>query len=127
MLGGQYLIGDYTGHNLTTFVDAYNPLDGTTTPAGTEIKPLFQHFTDYTTLNDVALRSSTGSYSGIDRVLQVASIAASIGWDVITLLSGTEIFYMLFLFGVPYIFVAGIEVVYLFFLIRTIIAVVRGV
>ena len=127
VIGIQYVMGDYLGRNVQTITDVYDPITGTTTPAGTELKPLFTQYTDFGTLNQVSLRTSTGNYSGLDRVIQYASIAASIAWDVLTLISGTQIFYMLFLFGVPYVFVMGMAFVYVFFLIRTTIAIIRGV
>jgi hypothetical protein len=97
------------------------------------LKPLFQGFTDYTTLNDVASRVTTGEdyhpsdNSFFDKVLTSTTTAAFIAWDGLLLLSGTQIFTMLFLLGVPYIFVSGIAFVYVFFLIRTSIALIRGV
>lgn len=133
LLGVQYTLGDLLEVNLVTFTDVYNPITGVTTPAGTELKPLFQGFSDYTTLNQVATRVTSGdSYqpsdnSFFDKVLTYGTAAAFIAWDGILLLTGTQIFYMLFLFGVPYIFVSGIVFVYVFFLIRTAIALIRGV
>ena len=132
MLGIQFSIGDLMHIDLVTLVDVYNPISGETIPAGTELKTPFQGFTDYTTLNDVAIRTSTGSYTNsdnsfFDKVISYATAAAHIGWDAVLLLTGTQIFTMLFLIGVPYIFVAGMAFVYIFFLIRTIIAIIRGV
>lgn len=132
MLGVQYSIGDLMHIDMVTLIDVYNPITGETTPAGTELKPLFQGFTDYETLNDVALRTTTGSYTNsdnsyFDRVISFSVAAAHIGWDAVLLLTGTQIFTMLFLIGVPYIFVAGMVFVYIFFLIRAIIAIIRGV
>jgi hypothetical protein len=118
--------------NLETMIDVYNPITNETTPAGTELKPLFQGFTDYTTLNDVALRVTNGDYnpsdnSFFDRVLTSTTAAAFIAWDGILLLTGTQIFTAMFLMGIPYIFVSGFVFIYVFFLIRTAIALIRGV
>lgn len=132
MIGIQWTLGDLMNHDIATMVDVYNPVTDTITPAGTVMKPLFSGFTDYTTLNDVALRVTNGDYtpsddSFFDKVLQSTTAAAFIAWDGILLLTGTQVFTMLFLVGVPYVFVSGFVFIYVFFLIRTAIALIRGV
>ena len=132
-MGVQYALADVLHFQLTTMMDVYNPITKVTIPAGTEMRPYFQGYSNYGTLNNVATRVtsgdnySTSDNSFYDKVVTSTIAAAFIGWDVITLLSGMGIFSLLFLFGIPYIFVIGIEIVYVFFLIRTIIALIRGV
>ena len=132
MLGIQWTAGDYLNHDMTTLVDVYDPINDITTPAGTKIKPLFADVANLNTFNDVAGRVTTGTYTNsdssfFDRAISFATAAAYIAWDVISILTGTYIFTLIFMMGVPYIFVTGISVVYVFFLIRTIIALIRGV
>ena len=132
MLGIQWVLLDPFGLNMQTFVDVYDPINNITIPAGTELRPLFHGSTNYDTLNGVAGRASTGNYqtsdgSPFDKVINYATAAAFLAWDVMTLLTGTQIFFLMFLLGVPYIFVAGFVFIYVFFLIRTAIALIRGV
>lgn len=47
-------------------------------------------------------------------------------WELVRLLTGTEIFFLLMFFGVPEFVVAIIIVPYIFLLIRTIVGLLRG-
>lgn len=130
-IGTQWMLGDVLQHDLVTFTDVTS-LGGTTYPAGTEIKPLFQGFANLDAINTVSVSVTTGDYhpsdnSFFDKVLTSTTTAAFIAWDGVTLLTGTYIFNIMILFGIPIIFVMGFEVVYIFFLIRTAIALIRGV
>ena len=53
--------------------------------------------------------------------------AAGIAWEIIQLMSGTYIFGVLVMLGVPSIIVAGMTILYVFMLARTIIAYIRGI
>ena len=53
--------------------------------------------------------------------------AAGIAWELIQLMTGTYIFNIAYLMGVPLIIVAGMTLLYIILLMRTIIAYLRGV
>ncbi|MCH7560095.1 MAG: hypothetical protein IIC67_01785 [Thaumarchaeota archaeon] len=62
-----------------------------------------------------------------DRVETSATSMAYVTWELITLLTGTQIFYLMFLFGMDKIFVGIFVVVYVLLLARAIIGYLRGV
>ena len=53
--------------------------------------------------------------------------AAGLVVDILGLLTGSYIFNLLFLFGVPPIFIGGLIILYAFMLFRTLIAYLRGI
>ena len=132
MLGTQYILGDVLQIDMVTLVDTEDPITGDVTPAGTPIKSQLMGFVNTGTFNDVAGRVTTGDYTNsdasfFDKVISFSVAAAHIAWDVMSLLSGTYIFNLAFMFGIPFVFVFGFVVIYIFFLIRTAIATIRGV
>lgn len=131
-LGVQYVVADVFHHTIVSMVTVTDPITGATTEAGTPMKPIFVDVLGHSNINSVALRVANGDYhpsdnSPFDKVLQSVTAAAFIAWDGVLLISGTYVFNIIVLFGVPYIFVAGFQVVYTFLLIRGIIAIIRGV
>ena len=60
-------------------------------------------------------------------ILDPVFAGAQIAWNFFLLLTGTYIFNLLYLFGIPTIFIVAISVPYMFLLINTIIAKIRGV
>ena len=53
--------------------------------------------------------------------------AAGIAWEIIQLMSGTYIFNLLVLFGIPEIMVAGMTILYVILLAFTIVSYIRGI
>ena len=79
---------------------------------------------DYDSFN-----SQTDNALGADKtntLLDTFIGAATIGWDLFTLLTGTYVFTLLAFFGVPLIIVTGIIGIYVILLIRALIGLIRG-
>ena len=117
LLGVQYVMADIFGLTLKN-------------GEGVEIKSNVLAAINQNTLNqitgDIASVNSTYN-STLDAVENSFAIGISIAFDLLTLLTGTYIFNVLYLLGVPPIFIAGMIVIYAFLLGRAIIAYVRGV
>ena len=132
-VGIQYTIGDVLQHDISTFTDIYDPITHELLyPVGTPLAQPFQGFTNLDTVNTISVSVTTGAYhpsdnSFFDKVLTSTITAAFIAWDGITLLTGVYIFNIMLLFGIPALYIMGFEAVYIFFLIRTAIALIRGV
>jgi len=131
-IGIQYTLGDYLNHDMVTMVAVYDPINQVTTPAGTKINTIVSDVANLGTFNTVSERITGGTYSNadasaFDRAINFTVAAAYIAWDAILLLTGTQIFTLIFMMGVPYIFVMGFVIIYILFLIRTAIALIRGV
>lgn len=132
LLGTQYIFGDILNIDMATLVDVYDPVTGDTTPAGTPMKSYLIGFINTGTIDSVADRVTTGDYTNsdvsfVDRFISFAVIAAYIAWDVITLLSGTYIFNLVFMMGIPYVFVFGFVVIYVLTVMRAAVTLIRGV
>lgn len=117
LLGVQYVMADIFGLTLKN-------------GEGVEIKSNVLAAINQNTLNQITggIASVNSTYnSTLDAVENSFAIGISIAFDLLTLLTGTYIFNVLFVLGVPAIFIAGMIVVYAFLLGRAIIAYVRGV
>jgi hypothetical protein len=68
-----------------------------------------------------------GNSTYYDKVETFTTGAAFVAWELVTLMTGTYIFYIMYLFGVPLIFVLGMTILYGFLLARAIIGYVRGI
>ena len=77
-------------------------------------------FTDEIISNQTAERES-------EFTLDPIFAGASIAWEFFLLLSGTYVFNIMFLFGIPAIFIVPIAAIYLIMLANTLIAKIRGV
>ena len=112
LLSMQFMVGDVLGMDITA-------------GDGTSIRP--QLLTD---TNVVQLNNSTATIVGQSEATVTSNpilAAATIAWELFMLLTGTYIFSLLSLFGVPSIFIAGMVILYVLMLSRTIIAYLRGV
>ena len=112
MLGAQFLADSY-GIVLTA-------------PDGTIIKNALLEYIQTDTLNTFATNvtaSNNGSSWGLEPIIQAGNIATFIFY----LLTGTYIFNILYLFGVPGIFIVPIVIIYFVLLGRAIIALIRGI
>ena len=116
MLGAQFLADSY-GIILTA-------------PDGTVIKNALLEYIQTDTLNTFATNvtssnnsTSNGTSWGLEPIIQAGNIATFIFY----LLTGTYIFNILYLFGVPGIFIVPIVIIYFILLGRAIIALIRGI
>ena len=69
----------------------------------------------------------TGNTTYYDQVETFTTAAAFVAWELVTLLSGTYVFNIMVLMGVPFEFVVIFVVGYLFLLIRAIVGYIRGI
>ena len=129
MLGIEYELYTY-GIQLVTFVPTTSS-SGVVTPAGTPVKSVIVGLLNMGEFNARAQNIVTANYSGnttyYDKIETFTTGAAVVAWELVTLLSGTYIFNLLALFGVPYYFVVGFVALYLFLLARAILGYVRGI
>ena len=112
LLGGQFLMGDIIGIEL-------KDING---------NPLKSSILD--TINVDTLRTSAQNVIGTNQTAVTTdpiTAAAGIAWELIQLMTGTYIFNIAYLMGVPLIIIAGITLLYIILLMRTIIAYLRGV
>ena len=111
LLGGQYVM-DVFGITMTNF-------------EGVEIQSALLTIIDTDNLNTVTnqLVDVNGTEAGEDPF----GVAAVLTVELLQLMTGTYIFNLLFLFGVPAIFVYGMVVLYALLLFRALIAYLRGI
>ena len=119
LLAGQYFLGDVLGITLTAW-------------DGTEIKSGILDFLDQDALNEVTesiAQVNTTRNNTLDAVTQSFELGLTIGFELLTLLTGTYMFNLLYLLIGPDsgIFIAGLIAVYAILLGRAIIAYLRGV
>jgi hypothetical protein len=117
VLAGQYFINEFMDITLTNW-------------EGAPIKANILALSNMTELNALAADFSgaeSQSNSTLAPIENAFNIGLNIGWEILTLLTGTYIFNFMYFMGVPWYFVAGMSIVYFFMLGRTIIAYVRGV
>lgn len=117
VLAGQYLIGDVFGITLKN----YN---------GDEIRTPLLDVIDQDTLNSVTLSIANANDTRDDTLSALENayqVGISVGFDLVMLLTGTYIFNLLWLLGVPPIIIAGMVIIYAILLGRALIAYIRGV
>ena len=94
-------------------------------PDGTPIRNTLLDVTDTDTFNTITTNAT--QTDNTEFILEPIVAGAKLAWDFFQILTGTLIFNVLYLFGVPEIFIAGIAVVYSILMINTVIAKIRGV
>jgi hypothetical protein len=112
LLSVQYMVADPLGIDMKSW-------------DGTPIKPQL-----LTATNTTALNSATGNIVGQnegDVTSNPIMVAATIAWELFMLLTGTYIFSLLEIAGIPTIVIAGMVIIYVILLSRTIIGYLRGV
>lgn len=119
LLAGQYFIGDVLGLTLTSW-------------DGVEIKSAILQFLDQDAINEVTsniANINTTRNSTLDAVTQSFELGLNIGFELLTLLTGTYMFNLLYLIlgADSGIFIAGLVAMYAILLGRAIIAYLRGV
>ena len=126
MFGVQYTIGDIIGVDLVTL----DPATGSFTNAKM-IDLLNEETTENTNYNSFSdLSNGTNQIITLDEnavTTNPIGEAARVALLLFQIITGTYIFTILTYFGVPAIFVAGITMIYVILLARTIIAYLRGI
>ena len=118
MLGVQYTLADTFGITMTNM-------------EGTPIKSALHGFIKDDGINERTQNIVSANYQGnstyFDKVETFTTGAAFVAWELVTLMTGTYIFYIMFLFGVPEIFVLVFVTLYVLLLARAILGYVRGI
>ena len=126
MFGVQYTIGDIIGVDLV----ALDPVTGSFTSTKM-IDLLNEETTENTNYNSFSdLSNGTNQIITLDEnavTTNPIGEAARVALLLFQIITGTYIFTILTYFGVPAIFVAGITMIYVILLARTIIAYLRGI
>jgi hypothetical protein len=118
LLGVQYTLADTMGFTMTNM-------------DGVPIKPALHGFIQDDQINtrtsNIVSANFQGNSTYYDRVETFTTGAAFVAWELVTLMTGTYIFYIMFLFGVPEIFVLVFVTLYVLLLARAILGYVRGI
>jgi len=77
--------------------------------------------------SNIVTANFTANSTFYDRVETFTTGAAFVAWELITLMTGTYIFYIMILFGIDEIFVIGFLALYLMLLARAIVGYIRGI
>lgn len=116
VLIGQYVWADVMGITLTN-------------SEGVPLKPSILAFINIENINEITANiagSQSQENSTLSPVDNAFAVGYYVGWQLITLLTGTYIFNVLFLLGVPAIAIAPMVIIYVFLLGRALIAYIRG-
>ena len=114
LLGGQYVISDVFGSTLTSPVTG-QPIKSNILSSVVNINLINMQQQNITSIT----RNNT--------VNNPIGTAAGMAWELLQILTGTYIFNLLYLLGVPAIFIAGLVIIYVILLARAIIAYIRGI
>lgn len=116
LLGAQYVLGDVYGITMTSF-------------SGQPIKSaLLSGKNPILNINQTAAYEYNITQNNRTTIqTNPVSAAGGIAWELILLLTGTYIFNIMILFGVPYVVVYGMLIIYAALLGRAILAYIRGV
>tara|TARA_B110000014_G_scaffold227169_1_gene186865 strand:- start:346 stop:738 length:393 start_codon:yes stop_codon:yes gene_type:complete len=112
ILGAQFIVGDIMGVEMTDI-------------NGDPLKSSI-----LTTIQVDQLNTSAQNVIGTNQTSIVSdpiTAAAGIAWELILLMTGTYVFQIAYLLGIPSILVAGMVLLYIILLMRTIIAYLRGI
>jgi len=118
IVGVQYTLADVFGITLTN-------VEGV--PIDSALRGFIkQDIINQQTENIVTANFTTNS-TFFDRVETFTTGAAYVAWELITLMTGTYIFYIMLAFGVDEIFVGIFVILYVLLLARAILGYVRGI
>ena len=112
ILGAQFLFGDPFGINLQSYT-------------GSDIKSNLNSIININNINTQQLNVTQTPRSSV--VNNPVTTAASVLWELLLLLTGTYIFNIMYILGIPAIIIAGMVVLYFILLMRTIIGYLRGI
>lgn len=110
-LGAQYL-ADSFGITLMT-------------PDGQIIKNELQDVINIANINTASVNVTGANETAF--VLDPVFAGAQTAWTLLQLLTGTYVFNLLYVFGIPAVFIVPVSVIYIILLLRTFIALIRGV
>lgn len=118
ILAVQYTLADVFGINLKNF-------------EGADIKSNIVDIIRLDTLNELQANIVTGNFTEnsttYDRVENSITAAAFVAWELILLMTGTYVFNIMVLLGIPAPIVAGLIFLYVILLARAIFAYIRGI
>lgn len=112
LLTAQFIFADVFGLTLTNF-------------QGVPIKSNLVSIINISNIN-TAEQNMTSNANRAPLVANYTSQAASIAWELIELISGTYVFNILYLLGVPVVFIMGLVALYFLLLARSILGYARG-
>jgi len=118
LLGVQYTMADTIGLEMTN-------LDGT--PIKSALHGFINDDEINTRTQNIVSADFQGNSTYYDKVETFTTGAAFVAWELVSLMTGTYIFYIMFLFGVPEIFVLVFVTLYALLLARAILGYVRGI
>jgi hypothetical protein len=131
VLGGQYIIGDVINVDLQNTWTDFNGDGVIDTSDHVKLKSHLLTIIDEDTINETTQNIVTANFTTnstyYDKVETFTTGAAFVAWELVTLLSGTYIFNLLYLMGLPVMFIAFFVILYLALLARAIIGYVRGI
>ena len=130
LLGGQYVIGDVFGIQMT---NTWTDFDGDGDVDENDHTPIKSHLLtiiDVDLINQQSVNIVNANYTTnstyFDKVETGTTALFYVTWELITLLSGTYIFNLMYIMGIPLIFVSFFVILYLALLARTIIGYLRN-
>ena len=100
-----------------------------TAPDGTELRPAVLDIVDINNINEVTsnvVNAQSQENSTLGPVDNAFGIGYYAGWQLFQLLTGTYIFNLISLFGVPALYIAPIVIIYVFMIGIWLIAKIRG-
>lgn len=112
LLGVQFVLADVFGITMTNF-------------EGVEIQSNLLDVIDQDNINSVTSNLNSLNQTTVED--NPVTAAAELLWDVLTILTGTYVFNLLSLLGVPSIIIVGMTIIYAIMLFRTLIAYLRGI
>ena len=118
LLGVQYTMADTIGLEMTN-------LDGV--PIKSALHGFINDDEINTKTQNIVSANFQGNSTYYDKVETFTTGAAFVAWELVSLMTGTYIFYIMFLFGVPEIFVLVFVTLYVLLLARAILGYVRGI
>lgn len=134
LLGGQYVIGDVYGIELTnTWTDfsCYTSSGCDGTVDNIKLKSHLLTIINEEQINEITLSIVNANFTTnstyYDKVETSTTSAAFVAWELVLLLSGTYVFNLLYLMGVAPIFISFFVILYLAILSRAILGYIRGI
>ena len=130
ILGAQFLIGDVL--QVEMVVNCSDNTQMCQDIKGLPLKPYILGGLNVDQVNTVVGNSITGNYqpddnTPFDKIKDFGIAAAFIGWELVTLITGTYIFSFMYLMGVPLLVVTALVFLYGIMVVRSIVTVIRGV
>lgn len=111
----QYIIGDVFGIDMVV--------------NGVNLQPNILALVNTGTINSITsdiVNANNTRNDTLSAIENAYNIGFNVGWDIVTILTGTYIFGVMVLLGVPVVAVAPMVFLYIILLARTIIALIRG-